>query len=272
MDAAGREPAHGTPGARDRDADLRAQHPGRPVDRGRAGAAASRRRGGGAARRRVLGDGRLHPGGRRAGPAGGLPLGAGDAGPARAGRARAHASGRRGRPQRGRAPEAVEAVRAGEADVALTFRYEHEDLPADLTALALAVEPVRLVVPRSRLMLGGRVADPHGLRTLDGLREAVWAAGCERCRAHLLRICASAGFTPRVRHTTDDYVVVQALVAQGLAVAALPESSLDAHHHPDVLALDVPGLGARTIDAVTLPGVERVPAVAAVLGALAGAS
>ncbi len=158
-------------------------------------------------------------------------------------------------------PEAVEAVRAGEADVALTFRYEHEGPPAGLTPLPLAVEPVRIVVPS-----GVTAAD------LAALRDAVWAAGCERCRAHLLRICATAGFTPRVRHTTDDYVVVQALVAQGLAVAALPESSLDAHRHPGVLALDLPGLGARTIDAVTLPGVERVPAVAAVLGALGAAS
>lgn len=159
-------------------------------------------------------------------------------------------------------PEAFEAVRAGDADLALTFRYEHEAVPDNLASLALTVEAVRLVVPSGQ---------PRP-RTLDDLREAVWAAGCERCREHLLRICASVGFTPRVRHTTDDYVVVQALVAQGLAVAALSASSLDAHHHPDVVAVDVPGLGARTIDAIALPGVERVPAVAAVLGALAAAS
>lgn len=181
-------------------------------------------------------------------------------------------------------PEAVAAVRAGEADVALTFRYEHEEAPPGLTALGLFVEPVRLVLPRLGLPRtepargdGGGLddcdgSDPASLRGLGDLRDAVWAAGCERCRAHLLQICASAGFTPRIRHTTDDYVVVQSLVAQGLAVAALPESSLTAHHHPDVLAVDVPGLGARTIDAVTLPGVERVPAVAGVLGALAAAS
>ena len=105
--------------------------------------------------------------------------------------------------------------------------------------------------------------------SLRDLREAVWAAGCPRCRAHLLRICASAGFTPRIHHTTDDYVVVQALVAQGLAVAALPASSLDAHAHPGVTAVDVPGLGARTIEAVALPGIARVPSCAALLAAVA---
>lgn len=159
-------------------------------------------------------------------------------------------------------PEALEAVRAGDADVALTFRYEHEGRPSGLTGVPLAVEPVRLVVPQ----------DQQPPCSLAALREAVWVAGCERCRAHLLQICATAGFTPRVQHSSDDYVVVQALVAQGLAVAALPESSLDAHRHPGVRTLELPGLGARTIDAVTLPGVERVPAVTAVLAALAAAS
>ncbi|QIK72201.1 LysR family transcriptional regulator [Propioniciclava coleopterorum] len=160
-------------------------------------------------------------------------------------------------------PEAIEALRAGTADLALTFRYEHEDAAPGLVGVPLAVEAVRLVMPAR-----GDGAAPGAVHDLRDLREAVWAAGCPRCRAHLLRICASAGFTPRIHHTTDDYVVVQALVAQGLAVAALPASSLDAHAHPGVTAVDVPGLGARTIEAVALPGVARVPSCAALLAAL----
>ena len=159
-------------------------------------------------------------------------------------------------------PEAIEALRSGAADLALTFRYEHEDAAPGLVGVPLAVEAVRLVLPDPAPGLGT-------IRELGDLREAVWAAGCPRCRAHLLRICASAGFTPRIRHTTDDYVVVQALVAQGLAVAALPASSLEAHAHAGVEAVDVPGLGARTIDVVALPGVARVPSCAAVIDALA---
>ena len=160
-------------------------------------------------------------------------------------------------------PEAIEALRAGTADLALTFRYEHEDAAPGLVGVPLAVEAVRLVGPAR-----GDAAGPDAVHDLRDLREAVWAAGCPRCRAHLLRICASAGFTPRIHHTTDDYVVVQALVAQGLAVAALPASSLDAHAHPGVTAVDVPGLGARTIEAVALPGIARVPSCAALLAAL----
>lgn len=159
-------------------------------------------------------------------------------------------------------PQALEALRAGDADVALTFRYDHEPAASGMVSLRLAEEPVKLVVA-SRSGLPG---------TLGELSEAVWAAGCERCRAHLVAVCTAAGFTPRVRHTTEDYVVVQALVAHGLAVAALPVSALDAHEHPGVRAVELPELGGRTIEAVTLPGVDRVPAVAAVLGAVAEAS
>ena len=49
-----------------------------------------------------------------------------------------------------------------------------------------------------------------------------WIAGCDRCRANLLRQCALAGFTPKIAFTTDDYVAVQALVAADLGVSILP--------------------------------------------------
>jgi hypothetical protein len=37
--------------------------------------------------------------------------------------------------------------------------------------------------------------------------------GCVRCREHAVALCAAAGFEPRVRHISDDYLVVQNLVA-----------------------------------------------------------
>lgn len=157
-------------------------------------------------------------------------------------------------------PEAIEAIRAGETDLALTFRYEKE-LPAEgLPAIRVGAEPVHLVLP------AGRPAPA----TLAELADEAWVAGCERCRAHLLSVCAEARFTPRIQHTTDDYVVVQALVARGLAVAVLPESALQAYRHPDVTVAVVPGLGERTVELVTRPGTAQVPAVAVVSAVLAG--
>jgi DNA-binding transcriptional LysR family regulator len=98
------------------------------------------------------------------------------------------------------------------------------------------------------------------LRDLAGER---WIAGCLRCRQHLLASAAREGFTPDVRHSTDDYVVVQALVAAGLAVAALPGLTLLASRRPDVAVLPITDHPARTVVALLAPAAARVPAVAA---------
>jgi DNA-binding transcriptional LysR family regulator len=68
-----------------------------------------------------------------------------------------------------------------------------------------------------------------------------WIAGCDRCRANLLRQCALAGFTPKIAFTTDDYVAVQALVAADLGVSILPALCLRAARHPAVKAVPLPG-------------------------------
>lgn len=75
-------------------------------------------------------------------------------------------------------------------------------------------------------------------------------AGCDRCRAHLVRSCRRAGFEPEVAFTTDDYVTQQALVAAGLAVAAMPRSSLGAHADPGLRAGPCPDLGSRMLEVV----------------------
>lgn len=153
-------------------------------------------------------------------------------------------------------PEAMAAVLAGDADLALVFGYD--GAPQGLGTLAwqrLLVEPVRLVVP-----LGlERPVD------LAALADEDWIGGCVRCRGHLVRVCEAAGFTPRIRHTTDDYVVVQNLVARGLGVTALPASALAAYRHPDVQVLALAGLGRRHVGIVHRPGAETVPATAALV-------
>src|SRR5271169_3556230 len=78
---------------------------------------------------------------------------------------------------------------------------------------------------------------------LAGYARYRWIAGCDRCRANLLRQCALAGFTPKIAFTTDDYVAVQALVAADLGVSILPALALRAARHPGIRT--VPLLGAR---------------------------
>ena len=159
-------------------------------------------------------------------------------------------------------PEATGLVRTGDADVAVVFRYDAADDDGLLT-IALADEPVDLVVPAAEA--------PDVAPRIDGLGGVTWVAGCERCRAHLVAVCEAHGFAPRIGHTTDDFVVVQNLVAAGLGWSVLPRGALEAFRHPDIAT--VPGLfGRRRTALVHAPGAEAVPAVGALLEQLVRAA
>lgn len=157
-------------------------------------------------------------------------------------------------------PEAERAVREGGADVGLVFRHTRDAAPppGDLLCEPLARDPVRLVLP----------ADRPPPPALADLAAEPWIAGCPRCRAHLLRCAAAAGFAPDVRFATDDHVVVQRLVAQGLGVALLPGWALRASRHDGVTAAAVAGVDDRIVEVVLRPETRRVPAVVALLTTL----
>jgi len=162
-------------------------------------------------------------------------------------------------------PEALDLLDAGDVDLALVFRYGSE--PVDTPGLRwtpLAEEPVALVVGADH------VAVRRKRLTLRDLADEPWIVGCARCRAHALQLCAQAGFEPRVRHVSDDYVVVQNLVAVGLGVTLLPRSALDAYRHPDVTVREHASFGTRTYGIVHREGAEQVPATAALVRELSG--
>jgi DNA-binding transcriptional LysR family regulator len=147
-------------------------------------------------------------------------------------------------------PEALRMLRAGYVDVALVFRYsadptgtrEHSDeddgidgvdVSEGLREQLLLEEPVHLVTSAH---------DPEDAPVdLAAYARCRWIAGCDRCRAHLLKQCALAGFTPKIAFTTDDYVAVQALVAADLGVSTLPALCLRAARHPGVRTVPLPG-------------------------------
>jgi DNA-binding transcriptional LysR family regulator len=153
-------------------------------------------------------------------------------------------------------PEALRMLRAGYVDVALVFRYSPDlpgadgprvpgqeaglgddeggiDLTEGLREKLLLDEPVHLVTSAQ----GG----PDPPAELAGYARHRWIAGCDRCRAHLLRQCALAGFTPKIAFTTDDYIAVQALVAADLGVSTLPALCLRAARHPGIRTVPLPG-------------------------------
>ncbi len=153
-------------------------------------------------------------------------------------------------------PEALRMLRAGYVDVALVFRYSPDppgaagppvpgqqaglgddesgiDLTEGLREKLLLDEPVHLVTSAQ----GGADSPAE----LAGYARHRWIAGCDRCRANLLRQCALAGFTPKIAFTTDDYVAVQALVAADLGVSTLPALCLRAARHPGIRTVPLPG-------------------------------
>jgi len=158
-------------------------------------------------------------------------------------------------------PEALQMVGSGDIDVALVFAYDEPgSAVAGLRWRWIGEEPVLLVLP---------AAHPDAARDhvpLGELADAPWIVGCDRCREHAITRCAEAGFAPTVRHVSDDYVVVQNLVAAGLGVTLLPSSALQAYRHPDLRT--IPGYGIRRFGVVHREGAEGVPATSVLLSEL----
>ena len=162
-------------------------------------------------------------------------------------------------------PEAVEAVREDRADIALTFSYPGDrDDPHRSSARGLSVrsagrDDLMLVLP----------AGHAAVRDVGELSDETWIAGCPRCRGHLLELCGRAGFTPHIGYETDNYVAVEGLVAQGIGVATLPRMALESFPLlPGIVTAPLPPAEARRLHVVTAQGAERVPSLAAALGAL----
>jgi DNA-binding transcriptional LysR family regulator len=155
-------------------------------------------------------------------------------------------------------PEALDLLRAGRVDVAVVFRYdETEPEPPGIRRHHLLDDPLYLLSVRR-------------VRTLRALRDANWIAGCERCRSHLLAVCAAEGFEPKIGYTSDDMVVMQALVAAGLGVTTIPGLALRAHRAKGIVARELPG-SRRHVYAATYGEPPDPPATTALLDALAQA-
>jgi DNA-binding transcriptional LysR family regulator len=156
-------------------------------------------------------------------------------------------------------PEALELLRTGEVEVAVIFRYdETEPEPDGVRLHHLLDDPVYLLTKKRS-------------RGLASHHDATWIAGCERCRSHLLSVCADEGFEPRIGYVSDDMVVMQALVAAGLGVTTIPGLALRAHHVDGVVARELPG-SKRHVYAATYGAPPDPPATAALVAALTSAA
>ena len=159
----------------------------------------------------------------------------------------------------------------GDCDIALAFRYEgtlgaEEGEWDDLVVRPLLTDRLVGLVPQ-----GHRLARARSIG-IGELAGESWIAGCPRCRGQLVRVCESAGFTPRIDFATDDYPAVVGLVGAGLGVAVLPELAVESVRPKGVRTVSVEPVVHREIVALTLPDLALVPTVAATLDRLAGAA
>jgi DNA-binding transcriptional LysR family regulator len=109
---------------------------------------------------------------------------------------------------------------------------------------------------------------------LADLRDDPWVGNLPGSPCHFVTMaaCASAGFSPRVRHQIDDWGIIVELVAAGLGVGLIPTLA-QPPARPDVAIRPLSGPpAARNIFAATRRGTEEAPTVAAVLAAMAAAA
>lgn len=167
--------------------------------------------------------------------------------------------------------DALQMLRAAELEVAVVFQFhgltdqEAERLYGGIEMHPLVLDPMYLALP-----VGHPLAHKPRVRLQDVADETWIQEGDPRnaCSRLQKAACRSAGFEPRVGFQSDDYNVVQGLVASGMGVSLLPSLAL-ANMREDIV---VRSLGksapARNICAATLAGRYRSPATEAMLGIL----
>ncbi len=159
--------------------------------------------------------------------------------------------------------EATDLLRAGELDLAVIYGFD-----SDGAGIDEALDAVPLIEDRYELLVAGDhpLAEKRRVRMVDLAGERwVNSTGASGCRQIVLRACAQAGFEPRVAFETDEILAIQALVANGMGVALMPQLALSAVH-PGVavrpLVADAP---MRYVYAARLRDAYRSPATTAML-------
>jgi DNA-binding transcriptional LysR family regulator len=167
--------------------------------------------------------------------------------------------------------EAAQMLRAAELEVAIVFEYAEYDQPElerfydGIELLRLVDDPMYLALP-----LGHPAANKPRVR-LRELSDETWiqeSGNHSWCGRFHETACLAAGFKPKVSFRSDDYNVVQGLVAAGVGISLLPGLSLTNVRDDIVIRSLGPNPPTRRIAAATLAGRYRSPATEAMLGIL----
>ncbi|MBB5897016.1 LysR family transcriptional regulator [Kutzneria kofuensis] len=150
-------------------------------------------------------------------------------------------------------PEALAALQDGEVDVAVTF---HDEPPHGDGVTVLGRDPLLAALPAAHPLAAKETL------AISDLRTATVIAGCPLCQERFVRHCARESFRPVLHHqVTDDYVLMQAMVAAGQGIAILPGLTLSAHRRDDIVTMPLDPPLHREI-AVWLPPERHTPPAA----------
>lgn len=168
----------------------------------------------------------------------------------------------------GEPPESLRRLERGEFDIALAFTYPglHDEVPDELVEIPLLEDQLTVLMPAGHPLARRRAV------ALADLAEERWIAGCLRCRTNFLHECTQVGFAPDIAFTTDDILVVQSLVAEGLGVAMMPGLVLSFLRHDRITGRPLDPASRRQVSAYVLRDHLRVPATALVLDELKAAA
>jgi DNA-binding transcriptional LysR family regulator len=170
--------------------------------------------------------------------------------------------------------ESVPLLKSGELDIALVFEYAQLPHP-DFDTLYDGIELIHLLDDPMYLTLARDhpLAARKRLRLEDLAGEAWIQNDCSGpCGRMHLAACHAAGFEPRVEFQSDDYNVVQGLVAAGVGISLVPELALSAVRD-DVVVREIGAQGPlRRILAATSKSGFRPPATGAMLEVLSEVS
>jgi DNA-binding transcriptional LysR family regulator len=165
---------------------------------------------------------------------------------------------------------AVDALMAGEIDVALWLAYPGSRAVEERGAVGrpLLDDVLDVVLPADHPCAAERSVP------LAALRDESWVAGlpASPCRRIYEAACATAGFTPRIEHCSDDWSAVVGLVAAGAGVALVPRLAQPVVCD-DVVIRPVAGtVPHRSVALITRPSAAAAPHVTAVVGELVRAA
>ena len=165
----------------------------------------------------------------------------------------------------GEPEEIAPRLHAGEFDLALLFEFEGESdkLFSYLTRQPLFEDPMFIALPADHPLAARRT-----LRLAD-LRAEAWiqTSSSSPCARHVVRCCHVAGFEPIVSFESDDFGVVQGLVAAGVGVALIPKLALASGREDIAIRALSPASPVRRVIAATPEGSRLTPAAAA-MGAI----